>query len=129
MSPNETSVLPRLNMTTTNLSKPADARPPPLLDPRRELSRKLWTEAIEIFLDSDLCKSPRKPSKILGLHCLVEQTCDIIHLDLLHCKDKSNDTILTLHANGLLGMKVFNAWGAISMDPEIKIRLNDVLRY
>ena len=41
MSPNETSMLPGLNMTTTSLSKPADARPPPLLDPWRKLSRKL----------------------------------------------------------------------------------------
>ena len=130
ISPNETNMLPGLNMTTTTLSKPADARPLPLLDPRRELSRKLWTEAIEKFPDIDLGKSPRKPSKILGLHSLVEHTCDIIHLDLLHCKDKSKDAILTLYANGLLGRKVFNAWGAISMDPEIKVKLNNVfLRY
>ena len=86
MSPNETSMFHGLNTTTTSLSKLADARHPPLLDPRRELSRKLWTHAMKIFPGSDLDKSPRKTFKIFGLHYLVEQKCDIIHLHLLHCK-------------------------------------------
>ena len=92
--------------------------PPPLMHPRRKLSNK--------FPDTDLGKSLRKPFKIRGLYSPIEQIFDIIHLDVLHCKDKFKDVVLTLHANGFLGRKVFNVWGTFSMNLAIWIKLNNV---
>ena len=95
MSPNETNMHPWFKMTTNSLFKLADGMPPPLMHPRRKLSNK--------FPDTDLGKSLRKPFKIRSLYSPIEQIFDIIHLDVLHCKDKSKDVVLTLHANGFLG--------------------------
>ena len=59
-------------MAAIGFFEPADIMPPTPVHPRRKLSNRLWIEAQEKFPNSDLGKSPRKPSKVRGLYSLVE---------------------------------------------------------
>ena len=79
------------------------------------------TKALTKFPDSKFGEALRKPGKPPGLYSLIEQTGDVIDLDLLTDLDKAKNAVLTLHANGLLGRKIFNAWGAFAMDPAIRV--------
>lgn len=93
--------------------------PPPSLDPRTELEARLQLKATLKFPDSNAGAEPIRPGKPPGLYSLIEQTGDVIDLDLLTSLHRAKDAVLTLHANGTLGRKIFNAWGAFSMDPAI----------
>ena len=78
-------------------------------------------KAMVKFPDSKFGEAPRKPSKPPGLYSLIEQTGYVIELDVLTDLEKAKNVVLTLHADGLLGRKIFNAWGAFSIDPAIRV--------
>jgi len=100
---------------------PLDSRPPLPTHPRAELEGRLRIRATAKFPEVAAGEAPVKPSKPPGLYSLIEQTGDVIDLELLTCLQKSKDAVLNLHANGLLGRKIFNAWGAFSVDPTIRV--------
>lgn len=101
--------------------EPSGTMPPPSLDPRTELEARLQLKAASKFPDSNAGAEPNRPGKPPGLYSLIEQTGDVIDLDLLTSLQRAKDAVLTLHANGTLGRKIFNAWGAFSMDPAIQV--------
>ena len=105
----------------TRPPEPLDSMPPPPLGPRVELEQQLKTAALAKFPDCRMAGEPKKPGKPPGLYSLIDQTGDVIDLDLLTSLEKSREAVLTLHANGTLGRKIFNAWGAFSMDPAIRV--------
>lgn len=106
---------------------PMDTMLSPPLDPRIELEGRLHLKAASKFPDCNAGSEPKKPGKPPGLYSLIEQTGDVIDLDLLTSLQRAKDAVLALHVNGTLGRKIFNAWGAFSMDPAIRVSIFPVL--
>ena len=100
---------------------PLDSRPPPPMNPRAKLEACLRIRATAKFPEVSAGEAPVKPGKPPGLYSLIEQTGDVIDLELLTCLQKAKDAVLNLHAIGLLGRKIFNAWGVFSVDPTIRV--------
>ena len=82
-------------------------------------------QAREKFPDLDIGDVPMKPTKLPNLYnIMIEQTSNVIELDLLTCFQKSKDIVLTLHANEILNKNSFNIWGIFFMDTAIMVQLN-----
>ena len=62
---------------------PMDTMPPPPSDPRIELEGRGHLKAATKFPDCNAGSEPKKPGKPPGLYSLIEQTGDVIDLDLL----------------------------------------------
>ena len=105
--------------------------PPMDAEARRRFDCIMWARgrARELYPDPDPQTVPKPPGPPPGLYCLVEQSGDIIPLEMLTDLQAATKELRALQEQGHLRGKVAAAWGLLKFTPEIMVRGNSVPSY